>query len=368
VTTTPLGPVVSNAGQTVRYTYRLKDFRPKVRIGQTIQTGDALAVYSLIPSVSVLNLATQLGRNARVARRAASFEKGSFVTQGEPLAEASGRFGLGRREVTAPVSGLVEAFVEDPGVLVIRPDKREETVLARFPARVVDINERGIDVEVSGRTIRAMRVRGVPVSGTLAVVSEETSVSDALRSAIDAADLSAPRIIAFHSPIDHKLAHLVREAYWRPDQVAIVCPAVAYDDFERESDPFPGLTVMAIEGYGAQSFGSPESDPIWRTIMASEGKEAIVLPREGDGESLLVLPAEPMGAAETTVEVLHPGTVVRFIHGLEIDHGTVVEVPDDETWLPSGYRAKAALVALTNSTVVLVPQANLEVVSAGTES
>lgn len=357
-----LSSVLSLGSATATYTYKLRNASARVKPGQRIQTGDLLAISSVTHPVTVIDLSPALGRNGK----SPSFSKGDAVNEGETLAETSGRFGLGRRSITAPSSGEVESFNAQTGILLVRPRAAEEKIVAGFPAKVAVCEPDRIQVEVAGLIMRSMMAKGRPVWGDLAVIDDTESTSDALRAAIGTGDFTPPQVIAFQRPLDASLARLVRDAYWKPDDVALVGPSASYSDFMAQPDPFSSLTILGIDGYGQTSFGPVDSDPIWRTLTEWQGKKVLVLSEEGCPQPCIVL-ADAVPARVTNVQPqdLHPGIAVRFMRGFDIAHGTVVEAPRGSSWLPSGYLTPAARVALADGTVELVAQDNIEVLSNG---
>jgi hypothetical protein len=155
---------------------------------------------------------------------------------------------------------------------------------------------------------------------------------------------------------------LVSEAYWRPDQVAVIGPTMPYEDFVKLDESFPGITVVIVGGFGTSAFGDKETDPIWRAIVDNRGLEAIVIPRSADGTARLVFPSSefssPAGPAE-----LRPGLEVRFLQGFEFMRGTVVEVSEGQRFLQSGYRSTVVVVATEKGRVQTVARANVEVLA-----
>ncbi|HEV3310681.1 MAG TPA: hypothetical protein VG815_09200, partial [Chloroflexota bacterium] len=149
------------------------------------------------------------GAKKRNGSTAPGFGNGVSVTQGDVLSSGAGHFGFGRRQVIAPVSGVVEAFIEDPGLLIIRPEAHEDRIVARFAATVTAIGRTSIDVEITGHTIRAALGAGPEVAGTLGIVDEAGSISDTLRTIVDVGDVSPPGILAFQQTIDSRIMRLV---------------------------------------------------------------------------------------------------------------------------------------------------------------
>jgi hypothetical protein len=172
--------------------------------------------------------------------------------------------------------------------------------------------------------------------------------------------------VATNRPADRNLAQAVEKAYGGSGRVAVIAPSVSFADFDQRENVFSNLTLVAVHGYGPFSFESEDLDPIWRTLLRNEGRQAVVLPGVDAEESLLVLTA-PQSAADSEITGgIRPGNVVRLTRGFDSALGTVVEMPDAPMWFPSGYRLRAAVVRLADGTVEVAPRDNMEVLSAST--
>lgn len=355
-------------GETVSVTYRYETGRcdAKVSPGQRISAGDTIAVRKVSPPLRIVDLAGGLKRQGKSATKALSHSTGAVVSEGERLAEASGPFGLGWREVLAPVTGTIKGFVEEDGVVFIRPGERQEAVKARFDATVTAVQDGSIDVELVGQVVRAAGGAGPVMSSVLAVLEATDSISNGLRSVIAARDVTPPRAIVLPGPIDTKTVQLVREAFWDPGPVAVIAPSAPYLEFERMMETYPATTLVIVGGFGRRSFLNGGSDPIWETLLKSKGRPVVVIPQAADGRALLVIPGEPAGTtapSELGTRIGH-GVVVRFSRGLEVVEGVVSEFIDMPYRLPSGYVTRCARLTLEDGSRELVGLDNLEIVAA----
>jgi len=353
-------PVVSAGAVSIGHRYDLRDFEPNVIEGQYVRAGEIIGSRRVGSLPAFVNVGHALHRNGGST---GNLGPGSVVAKGEVLAETSGRFGLGRREIRSPVSGTVQVVVQDTGLLIIRPDLHQDEVRASFPGTVTQVTGDGVTVEIHGRAVRAMIGSGPEVSGRLGVVSETESASDTLKQLIDAEGASSPRVLAFQGSIDLKVAEMVRDAYSPADQIAIVGPTVRRADFTAMTDGIQGMTIVAVGGFGDQSFGSIDNDPVWSIIAQNQGNDVILLPDLPDGGFVLFISSTDSSPSDGADVVLRPGLPVRFLRGLQLAQGTVVEILEGKRRLPSGYVVDAALVAIEGGGVELIARDNLEVLS-----
>ena len=107
-----------------------------------------------------------------------------MITEGQVLGSASGRLGLGRREIVSPTAGKVQMFVEEAGLFVIQPDPQPEFVLAPFAGTVTGVRRDEIQFELVGRTIRALAGAGPEITGLVGLVDGTGNTSDKLHALI----------------------------------------------------------------------------------------------------------------------------------------------------------------------------------------
>ena len=359
--------VVSERTVTVSHLYDLGDFEPAVRVGQDVGVGDVIATRKMTAHPSIIDLPNGSGQVSKSETRPERFTPGSPVAEGETLAAASGPFGFGKRSITAPTSGTVEFHSESGSVLVIRPDDRTEDVVARFPGRVSEIHPHGIEVELSGRVIRGVLGTGPEVTGPVAIIRDSEDISAQIRS-LTSSETGAPaRIICFQTPIDLKTTQLVRDADQGTGPIALIAPSMSFQDFTVFEDAATDISCVIIEGFGTKAFGNAETDPVWGMLTAAEQTEGVAIPQALGGGACVVLTASTAAPEGAAVQPrLEPGTPVRFLRGLGIAHGTVLDVPDEPSILPSGYKTEAVLVAVEDGAVEMVATGNLDILSEST--
>ena len=338
--------------------------RAEVELGDLVVAGQPLAEGSRDPAPVIVEVAAELKRPPKSVVADLTDRLNTLITHGELIASVTGPLGLGRKSVVAPVSGQVIAVLEHAGALVIQPERVQQTLTARFPARVTAVRDGAIDLTLEGRVVSGVASTGSDVSGVLRLILNEADLAVALRATAEPAGTVLSRIFATRFHLDAAVAQAATAEYWRPDSIALIVPSLHYDTFRGIETSHPGISLFVAHGFGVLPFGSPDDDATWQMLTESEGSEVAVLAAREENPPFVVGPAVGF-RDEKELAAVSVGDGVVLLDSLDLKHGTVVEVPEGSDMLPSGQIADVARVALDEGGVEVVTRRDLRVVRSG---
>ncbi|HZT95266.1 MAG TPA: hypothetical protein VFB34_00350, partial [Chloroflexota bacterium] len=148
-------------------TYRAPVLGPRVGAGDAVTAYDVIGVGTERSPLVLADVAQALGRGARSIAKSVTVSQGDVVRRGQKLAGASGPFGMRRREALSPTDGVVAAFVEQHGTLLLRPPDREDTIRSVLPGKVTAVSRETIAVETSVHLLEGLSGFGPQAAGTL---------------------------------------------------------------------------------------------------------------------------------------------------------------------------------------------------------
>jgi hypothetical protein len=353
MTIAPSQPPSTTEGAVV--TYRGEALAPRVAVGDLVETGTTLAEETRTPAASILQVAEELRRSAKSVVADLSARIDSMVSEGEELAVARGPLGIGRRSVTAPVSGRLISIMADVGALVIQPESTVHPLTATFPGRVEAVGSNFISMAVSGHVLRSIAGTGQIVQGALRIIDRTGSVADAFRTG-DTDSAMGARVFALQSPIDAASLNPANAIFWRPDPIALIVPSMSHRDLATLRLSHPAVSVVVMRGFGSIPFGDSNTDDMWRTLCDAAEQEVAFFPAERDRAPLVVLPGTGNSATSSAPRTVTTGDTVTVIGGITLRSATVVEVPEHDCVLPAGTVAAVVRVIFDDGTVELVPR------------
>jgi hypothetical protein len=341
-----------------------------VRSGDKVAPHDVVARTELPGNVQTVNLAARLGVDPERVPATLLCGVGSPVKRGDPLAEARGLFGFGRRTLVAPTDGVIENVSTITGQLIVREPPIPVEVQAYVQGTVAEVLPgEGVVVEARGALMQGIFGVGGETWGPLAL-------------GVDAPDavLTPAQVRPEHH--GHVLvagAGVSQEALSRARAFGVAALVVGgIEDVDLRQllgrdlgvaitgGEDIGLTVVVTEGFGTL----PMSERAWTLLAARRGRLASVSGatqiRAGVLRPEVLVPdveavTEP--ASADTAPTLDLGALVRLIRAPYFGRiGRVVEMPAELRRLETEALVRALVVELRPEGRVLVPRANAEVI------
>jgi hypothetical protein len=280
-------------------------------------------------------------------------ELGSRVEAGQILA---GPVGLARRTLRAPGDGRV--LQVSRGRLLFEARPLAYAVHAGFPGEVVATDgSRVVTLETQGALLQGVWGNGRRGWGVMRVIGEgpgEHLLTDKLDIILRGAILVAGT--CDHSAPLHQATELsVRGLILGSMSAELLAVARRL--------PYP---VLLTEGFGA----APISAPAYNLLSTNAGREVAVEAVGGDPfgyqqpEVIVPLTGSQMMDRPERVIPLATGVRVKVIRGpYRSSVGVVRELIDRAEPYPSGILARSANIQVEGQGLIVVPQANLEVVA-----
>lgn len=298
---------------------------------------------------------------------------GERVEKSEPIAKLSAFLGLIKRVAESPVSGVIESINEVTGHVVVRE-----------PPRVIEVTAyiRGTVVDVAPGEYAVIGTPAAYVQGIIGFSGERHGVIEVVVSRPDEvvderkiSEAHAGKIVVGGSMITYEA--LVKAA--KVGVRGIVVGGAKITDLERilgyrigvaitgrEQLPY---TIVLTEGFGKL----PMSERAFKIFKDHEGEEAAIngatQVRAGVIRPEVIIPLKEEMKPEEAVESIGEGrmkvgSVVRIIRYPYFGAiGTVVELPIELQRIETESPVRVVKVRLEDGRVVVVPRANVEIIS-----
>ncbi len=346
--------------------------RVKVRAGQRVSHDQIVAETEIPGRVEMINVAARLGLEARDVPSHMLCRVGDFVRQEQNLALGDGFFGFFKADLPAPISGTLESVSEVSGQAVLRAPAQTVAVKAYVDGTVSEIlGDEGVIVETCGALVQGIFGIGGESAGPLRCAA--AGPADVLRPE-QLLPEDRGRVIVGGSLVTLPVLRRAAEV-----GVSGLVVGGIDDETLREFLGYDlgvaitgseklGLTLIITEGFGSVSMARRTFD----LLKKHEGELASISGatqiRAGVIRPEIIIPNPAGDCAETEASAelsLGEGTAVRLIR--EPHFGALARVkalPAELTPIPTGARVRVAEVELADGTVMLVPRANLEIISA----
>jgi len=324
-----------------------------VRVHEKVQAADVVAEAEEPPRHLFLDIARGLGITPAEAARALRVELGSRVEAGQVLA---GPVGIARRTLRAPSDG--RALQLSGGRLLFEARPLSFAVHAGFPGEVVATDgSRIVTIETHGALLQGVWGNGRRGWGVMRVIGEgpgEHLLTDKL-------DIILRGAILVAGTCDHPAPlHQATELSVR----GLILGTIAAELLAvTRRLPYP---VLLTEGFG----NAPISAPAYSLLSSNAGREVAVEAVGGDPfgyqqpEVIIPLTGSQMLDRPERVIPLATGVRVKVIRGPQRSAvGVIRELIDRAEPYPSGILARSAAIQVEGQGLIVVPQANLEVVA-----
>lgn len=327
--------------------------RVLARSGQKVKPTDVVAETNLTPEHQMLNVARGLGVSPMEADTLVQRKAGEDLVEGDIIAQRSG---IARRIVRSPISGTVVMVGE--GQVLIEAEAKPYQLRAGLPGTISQIiHDRGVVVETAGTLIQGAWGNGKVDYGLLSVLG------DGPESEVHESDLDVRFrgvvIIAGHCA-DEATLKAAADLTLR----GLILGSMSARLVEQASSMrFP---VIVLEGFGHR----PINPDTYKLITTNEGREIVITAEAFDRflgtrpEVVIPLTAPSQPSLPQDDPELTLGQKVRIVRDPYSGAvGTLAALPPGLSVFPSGLKAQAARVTLSNGENVLAPVVNLEILS-----
>lgn len=322
------------------------------RRGQRVTPADVIAEARLRPEHLLLDIGRGLGLPPKEADHYIQRRAGDEVGEGDVIA---GPVGIGRRVVRAPKSGTV--VVAGEGQVLLELDGEFSELKAGYSGVVSDIiSDRGVVIESVGSLIQGVWGNGKINFGLLNILAhapDELVTPDMMD-----VSLRGSVIMACYCE-DEKVLRSAEELPIRGLILASMDSALVPVAL---SVNYP---ILLVEGFGKL----PMNQEAFRILTSGSMREVSVNAepwnRIGNTRPELVvsLPEGTFPEIPTELAAFAIGQTVRVVSPpYKSSVGTLTNLPQGLSILPSGLRAQTAEVRLLNGATVQVPLANLEII------
>jgi hypothetical protein len=324
-----------------------------VRQGQKVEPRDVIAEASVAPEHLLLNVSRSLGVAAKKAKSLIQREVGEDISEGDLIA---GPVGLTRRVLRAPVSGRI-VLIRDSKIL-LQVESPPYQLRAGFPGVVSDlIADRGAIIETQGALIQGIWGNGRMDFG---LVQNKLEAPDSSLSR-EQLDVSLRGAVVLGGYCDDPKT--LRNAAEIPLRGLILSSMSSSLVPLAAKMPF---SVVVLRGFGFRPLDNASYD----LLTSNQNRELAVNAARFDRfagtrpEVIIPLPTSENHPHPLETEDYASGQKVRLIRSSKQDAVGIIErILDQPATLPSGLRAVAASVALENEESVVVPLANLEILT-----
>ena len=327
--------------------------RVLVRQGQKVQPYDIIAESVLAPEHLLLNVARSLGVPSKKVKSLIQREVGEQVTEGDLIA---GPVGITRKVLRAPVSGRI-ALIRG-GKVLLEVEKPPYQLHSGMAGIVTDlIADRGAFIDMVGALVQGTWGNGRMDFGLL---QNKLEAPDS-KLTHDQLDVSLRGTVVLGGYCDDPKA--LRNAANIPLKGLILSSMSAALVPLASKMPFP---IVLLRGFGFRPIDSAS----YRLLTSNENRDVMVNAIVFD--QFIGTRPEIFIPLSSSNEPTHPPETERFGAGQKVrlknsfsrhSIGTIVYITDKPILLPSGFRSLSAQISLENEESVMMPLANLEIMT-----
>lgn len=323
-----------------------------VNLNQKVNPTDVVAEANFAREHVLLDVARTFGVSAKAADKMIKVNEGDRVPQGGLIADAGG---LIPRAIKAPRQGRV--MVAGGGQVLMEVGDSKIELRAGLPGMVIRvIPERGVVIRTTGALIQGTWGNGRIDNGLMTSLIEKPD--DVLTN--DRLDVSLRGSVILGGHIrDMETLKIASEMPVRGLIVSSINPSLIQPAMQMR---FP---ILVLDGFGAM----PMNAAAFKLLTTNNKREVTVnaehFDRYGGNRPEAIIPLPVPGELDepNDFEMFAVGQQVRMRRAPHAGMiGSITNLPDGLSKLPSGLRAPAAEVKLENGENALVPLVNLEVV------
>ena len=326
----------------------------KVNIGvnQKVSPTDVVAGATFAREHVLLDVARTFGVSVKEANKLIKVNEGDRVPEDGLIAESTG---LIKRTIRAPRSGRV--MVSGGGQVLMEVGDARVELRAGLPGNVIQVlPERGVVIRTVGALIQGTWGNGRIDHGLMTKKIEK--MDDILTSDLLDVSLRGSVILGGHVR-DLETLKFAAEMPVRGLIVSSLSPALIQPAMQMR---YP---ILVLDGFG----NKPMNSAAFNLLTTNDRREVTVNAEHFDRysgnrpEAIIPLPVQEEPEEPNDYVMFAVGQQVRMRRAPQVGMiGSIVDLPNGLSKLPSGLRAPAAEVKLEDGTNALVPLVNLEVV------
>lgn len=340
------------------------------KVGDEVEHDAIVARTQISGDPEIVKVAMLLGLEPEDIPRFMTKKEGDAVEEGELMASYNALFGLIKKRVEVPKTGIIESVSEITGQVIIRGAPIPVEVDAYIPGKIVQVLEReGVVIETNGALIQGIFGIGGETHGAIKMAVETSS------EVLDETDISEDdtgKVLIGGSRVT---LDAIKKAV-RIGVAAIVSGGIRHDDlttFTGEEigvaitgQEEVGITIIITEGFGQMTMNQRTFDLLkeFEGFMASVNGTTQI--RAGVMRPEIIIPHKKIEvgeAGESIASGMVPGTPIRIIR--EPYFGAIGEVhslPVELERLESESKVRVVKIQLPDGRVVTVPRANVEII------
>jgi hypothetical protein len=324
-----------------------------VRQGQKVEPRDIIAEAAVTPEHMLLNVSRSLGVSAKKAKSLIEREVGENISEGDLIA---GPVGLTRRVLRAPVSGRI-VLIRDSKIM-LQVESAPYQLRAGFPGVVIDlIADRGAVIETQGALVQGIWGNGRIDFG---LMQNKLEAPDSKLSR-EQLDVSLRGAVVLGGYCDDPKT--LRNAADIPLRGLILASMSSSLVPVAAKMPF---AVVVLRGFGFRPLDTASYD----LLTSNQNREVSLNATSFDRltgtrpEIIIPLPTSEEHPHPMETEDYAVGQKVRVVNASEKDSVGIIErILEQPATFPSGLRATAASLTLENEESIVVPLANLEILT-----
>lgn len=343
-----------------------------VRVGQSVHAETVVAEATLPGELSISRIAETLGIEPFEVVAGMKVRVGDVVTEGQPLCEHRGLFGLFKSTFPSPVSGTVELLLEHTGHVGVRLPSEALQLSAYLTGTVVAVEEeRSVTIESEGAFVQGIFGVGGERWGIIHHLS--VSPDHALIPADLPVDCKGKILVGGTAP---SLEFLTMAA--TRGAVGLIVGSIddrtiagylGYDlGIALTGNEAVPVTVMVTEGFGRMPLGARVDTLLRGTTGRIASMNGATQVRAGalrpevhvsaTGHSPLSLDIKRSESGDGGLTI---GSSVRAIRVPFFGQlGTVIDLPQELREIPTGALVRTAVVRFESGEEAVIPRANLE--------
>ena len=347
-----------------------------VEKGDIVSQDSIIARTELPGDPELMNMALKLGVNPNdKADSIVNYmykKEGDSVKEGEIIAGYSQFFGLFKKSIPSPVSGVIELISALSGQVIMRGDPIPVEVSAYIPGTISNILPgEGATIDCPAAFIQGIFGLGGENHGEILVFLNNPSAEDVTADCAEKILVikRVPETAVINKAIAVGVKGLVCGGIEAKTVIQLMGQEIGVAITGHED---LGLTIVVTEGFGKMEM----SEKTFGLFKEFEGKRAsingatqiragvmrpeIIIPQETKGQQLSMYDVEDTAVLSQGLQI---GTPVRIIRGPYFGQlGSVSALPPALQFIATDSRVRVLETELEDGRKILIPRANVEII------
>lgn len=333
-----------------------------VKVGEEVRPEKIIAIGRKIVGFRRIELAKPLGVKPAEVEQYVMKVVGSYVMEGEVLAEVSKFGGFKKKQITSPIKGVIRAIDTKQGMMTLDYEPEDQKVVAGVTGEIesIDPEDGTIMIKTYVLDVSGIFGFGKPRDGSLHIVAQpdlpltEKMVDSSWAGKIIVGGSNISKRVLFHCIALKVQGVVVGGMHWE-DYASLMSTRSRFEDV--------GISLIVTEGFGNLAMDRDLYDHVHeldaRFSFITGSSAQLMIPVDREKEATSHVQDTQRDSHYCTLEV---GAKVRLRTLIARgEFGIIKKLKQDEL-LPSGIQLDSVEVELASGATIVVPTTSVEVI------